>query len=126
MLENKEHARYYFGADNSILKKFADSDYLIGVVSREYPRRSVQLKYLRENQVKLIDDKVEVKDVYDLNSYEMAGYYAIKTAIQKILKYDYLINQNDVEFANIRFIYGWKKNVSKIAKNWYIYNRRFS
>lgn len=101
MLENKEHARYYFGADNSILKKFADSDYLIGVVSREYPRRSVQLKYLHENQVKLIDDKVEIKEVYDLNSYEMAGYYAIKTTIQNILKYDYLINQNDVEFANI-------------------------
>ena len=60
LLENKDYARYYFGADNSILKKFADSDYLIGVVSREYPRRSVQLKYLRENQVKLIVDKVEV------------------------------------------------------------------
>lgn len=101
LLEDKEHARYYYGADNSILKKFADSDYLIGVVSREYPRRSVQLKYLLENQVKLIDDKVEVKEVYDLNSYEMSGYYAIKTAIQKILKFDYLINQNDVEFADI-------------------------
>ena len=43
-----------------------------------------------------VQNAVEVKDVYDLNSYEMAGYYAIKTAIQKILKYDYLINQNDI------------------------------
>lgn len=101
LLEDKKHARYYFGADNSILKKFADSDYLIGVVSREYPRRSVQLKYLCENNVQLIDDKVEIKHIYDLKSYEMAGFYVVKTTIQSILKYDYLINQSDVEFAEI-------------------------
>lgn len=80
---------------------FANSDYLIGVVSREYPRRNVQLKYLYENQIQQIDDKVEIKQVFDLESYEMAGYYAVKTTIQTILKYDYLINRSDVEFAEI-------------------------
>lgn len=96
-----ENARFYKGADSSILNKFSDSDYIIGILSREYPRRNVQLRYLLRYGIKEINDHVVVLKIYDLKDYENIGYYSVKTRIQQKLKDEYLIVNNRVEFADI-------------------------
>lgn len=101
LVQDVEHARYYKGSDTSILRKFSDSDYVIGILSRDYPRRNVQLRYLLHFGIKEIDDHVEVLKIYDLHGYENVGWYSVKVKIQEKLKDEYLIANNRVEFAEI-------------------------
>lgn len=101
LAQDVEHARFYKGSDTSILRKFSDSDYIIGIVSRDYPRRNVQLRYLLNSGIKEIDDYVEVLKIYDLKGYENVAWYSVKVKIQQKLKEEYLITKNRVEFADI-------------------------
>lgn len=101
LVQDTEHARFYKGSDTSILRKFSDSDYVIGIVSREYPRRNVQLRYLSNFGVDEIDDHVEVLKIYNLKGYENVAWYSVKVKIQQKLKDEYLITNNRVEFADI-------------------------
>ncbi len=101
LVQDTEHARFYKGSDTSILRKFADSDYEIGIVSRDYPRRNVQLRYLLHSGIKEIDDKVTILKIYNLQGYENVGWYSVKLKIQQKLKDEYLIPNNRVEFADI-------------------------
>ena len=101
LAQDVEHARFYKGSDTSILRKFSDSDYIIGIVSRDYPRRNVQLRYLLNAGIKEIDDYVEVLKIYNLKGYENVAWYSVKVKIQQKLKEEYLITNNRVEFADI-------------------------
>ena len=101
LAQDVEHARFYKGSDTSILRKFSDSDYVIGIVSRDYPRRNVQLRYLLNYGIKEIDDYVEVLKIYNLKGYENVAWYSVKVKIQQKLKEEDLITKNRVEFADI-------------------------
>ncbi len=95
----KEKVRYYKGTDNTIPGRYASGDISIVIVSKDNPRKSIQLKFLTMYGFQEIEDRVQVKPV----SYEDMDYsmFAIGHKIQSIVKDDYLIMENEVKFADI-------------------------
>jgi len=92
--------KYFEGSNIQYLSSFAGSEFSIVVVSREYPRKDIQKKFLRELGVEQL--KQEVKVQKDWNSFELgSAYMSLTIAIQRTLERDYLILKNDVHFSEI-------------------------
>jgi len=91
----------YEGTDDAIIRAFGTPDKALVVLSRSYPRRTLESKYLREYcKLEKIPDKPKVLDKFDVSSYSMAEVSFVLN-IAKIIEEDYLLPNFEVKFAKI-------------------------
>lgn len=91
----------YEGSDDTIIRTLGTPDKLLIVLSRSYPRRTLESKYLQKFcSVKKISDTPQVLATFDASSYSMAEVSFVLNA-SKIIEEDYLLPDFDVKFANL-------------------------
>lgn len=92
--------RYYTGRDNTILNLFADDQSNLFHVSRENPRRNLQVRYLSKIKLEPVPDKPKVSRIIpklELTIQEVM--FLVK--LRSILLDDYMLPDTEIEFAEI-------------------------
>lgn len=91
----------YEGFDDAIIRAVGTPDKLLVVLSRSYPRRTLESRYLqRFCKLEKIKDTPQVIETYDVNSYSMSE-VAFVLNTSNIIEDDYLLPNFDVKFAKL-------------------------
>lgn len=91
----------YEGSDDTIIKSFGTPDKLLVVLSRSYPRRTLESQYLKKfSTLEVVKDTPKVLQVFDESSYNMAELSFVLYATN-ILTEDYLLQNAIVKFADL-------------------------
>lgn len=91
----------YEGADDAIVRAIGTPDKLLVVLSRSYPRRTLESGYLQQFcTLKKIADAPQVLEILDVNSYSMAEVFFVLNA-SRIIEDDYLLPNFELKFAKL-------------------------
>lgn len=91
----------YEGTDDAIIRALGTPDKLLVVLSRSYPRRTLESRYLQQFcKLEKIADTPQVLEKFDVNSYNMAEVSFILN-LTKIIEEDYLLPNFEVKFAKL-------------------------
>lgn len=91
----------YEGTDDAIVRAVGTPDKLLIVLSRSYPRRTLESGYLqRFCKLKKIADTPQILQTFDVNSYNMTEVsFVLNTS--RIIEDDYLLPNFEVKFAEL-------------------------
>lgn len=91
---------FYPGTDRGIISQYSGENTILVTLSKDYPRRNIQLKMLSKKKIPGVSDNASVLKLYDkreLNTCE----FAFILRVMSTLKDDYLILESKVSFAII-------------------------
>jgi molecular chaperone HtpG len=91
---------YYTGNDRHVLNTFANERSTLLQVSPNNPRRTIQLRRLRELGIEQVPDTAQVTHVY-AGSELSAAEASVLVKIASVLREDYLVVDAEVAFADI-------------------------
>lgn len=91
---------YYTGSDRHVLNTFANERSTLLQVSPNNPRRTVQLRCLKELGIEQVPDTAQVTHVY-AGSELSAAEVSVLVRIASVLREDYLVVDAEVAFADI-------------------------
>jgi molecular chaperone HtpG len=91
---------YYTGSDRHVLNTFANERSTLLQVSPNNPRRTVQLRYLKDLGIEQVPDTAQVTHVY-AGSELSAAEVSVLVRLASVLREDYLVVDAEVAFADI-------------------------
>jgi molecular chaperone HtpG len=97
---NGKNVYYYTGYDEQIKNQFANENTVLVNVSKDNPRRKIQLYILSQKGIEEVPDKPTLLNIYNTDDLTMAE-FALMIRINTILRDDYLILKSEVAFAEI-------------------------
>lgn len=95
-----KNKRYYKGRDGTILNFFSDDQTNLFYVSRENPRRNLQIRYLKKIKLQEVDDKPKISKIIPKSELTFEEVMFL-VKLRSILLDDYMLPDSDVEFAEI-------------------------